>query len=238
MDQFGEGTSETATKGTSTSSVDQFGEETVSSNGNATPTSSIDQSSGEAANPAKKGIMTSLLCFNTDIDQYVIMLSAKLVCDKCNKEYTTKSNLTNHIKEKHGKNGSQEKFSCEYCFKGYIQKSGLQRHVRKHHDPEDDTHKSIGTQTPYCYDGANSWVCAVYVPGRKFPCERHFEYQDFETYQKHVFLHAYDDTFGSVVVNSTKSEEFQMALQPHDFDSTKIAEMIEEDVLIHRPKHD
>lgn len=108
------------------------------------------------------------------------LFSVKFTCEKCNKVYKTQSNLNSHVKEKHGKDGPQEKLSCKYCGKVYVQKSGLQRHIRRHHDPEDDDHKSVGTQTPYCYDSDNSWVCAVYVPGRQFPCGRHFEFHDHD----------------------------------------------------------
>jgi transcription elongation factor Elf1 len=63
-----------------------------------------------------------------------ISLEARFACRVCPKDYSTKGNLTQHIKCKHLPNPT--KFRCPKCSSLFVKKSGVKEHVRRIHDKE------------------------------------------------------------------------------------------------------
>ena len=54
-------------------------------------------------------------------------------CEKCNKEFLTKSYLTTHIENVHE---GLKRFKCDTCGKSFSQSGELKRHMAKLHDGE------------------------------------------------------------------------------------------------------
>ena len=50
-----------------------------------------------------------------------------VICDNCNKEFTTRASLQYHIKQKVCKKG--QNYKCKYCNKLFSHKSSLSRHI-------------------------------------------------------------------------------------------------------------